>query len=148
MANISQVFMCSLVMSVAAVGKQVALELARGVSTALTISVAAPRCPDCACQPVINLPETKSCPDCVCDGSHRSCPACATCKGVAWSLFALIWVLGFLTGIAVVVWFHRDSQTGVRVEAQPIEESPPLKENLAGPKISAAAVALAKRKSQ
>ena len=91
-------------------------ELARGVSTAL--SLAAHRCPPCACNPSLTCGEAPRCPDCVCHGTRRACPPGAG-GGVVWwgicgVLFALL--LGFAAGWRAREWLSRP--------AVPSESSP------------------------
>ena len=138
-------------MALAAVGRLIGPELARGISTALAIFSSSNSCPDCNCAPVFTCPETRACPDCVCQGNQRACPACPTCPSADWTFLALIWITGVLSGVLIVGYLKRERPVAASLTAESLIDQTYTEvpvQAASEPRISAAAKALAKRKAQ
>ena len=138
-------------MALAAVGRLIGPELARGISTALAIFSSSNSCPDCNCAPVFTCPETRACPDCVCQGNQRSCPACPTCPSADWTYLALIWITGVLTGVLIAGYLKRERPLPAASSVEALNDDHFTAEPVrveSQPRISAAAKAIAKRKAQ
>ena len=138
-------------MALAAIGRLIGPELARGISTALAIFSSSNHCPDCTCAPVFTCPESRACPDCVCQGNQRSCPACPTCPSADWSYLALIWITGVLCGLLAAGYLRRDRPAAASSSSEALGDQNPVEDpELVAPpvRLSAAAKALAKRKPQ
>ena len=83
-----------------AAARQLLSELARGLTTALSIRAARTECPTCPtatlqCAPSLVCSEAPRCPDCVCEQGRRVCPEAASGFELALVCLCLGIVIGF-----------------------------------------------------